>query len=333
MVRGGEGPSFDGGQLFDSILSLIRAIVRKGIVFWFIIFSILAIMWLATGIYSVKPREQGLIQLLGDFQQQTGPGLHWRIPSPITKLDRVDVESIRTATIGYRANESGSIVEVPQESLMLTTDNSIVDAQMVIQYKVGKPTDFIYNITNPEQVLATAAEVSLRSIMGRTLLVSALTIGRSKVELDTKSFLEDLLNSYQTGIMIVDMKLQKVDPPEEVKDAFQEVTRALEDETRLENEAKAYQADKIPKAKGQVQVKIRESAGYYQEEVERSTGEALRFLALLEEYRKAPEVTIERLYIEAIESVFQNTDKIIIDSNIEVLPLLDVLPEPRIGTQ
>ena len=334
MVRGGNGPSFDGGKFFDSFSGLFRSVLGRGFSFWLVIIAVIAIIWLATGIYSVQPREQGVIRLFGSFQEQTGPGLHWRFPDPITSLERVDTESIRTATIGYRINEIGTVTQVPQESLMLTADNSIVEAQMVVQYKVGDARDFTFNVANPEKVLFTTAEVSLRSIVGRNNLVSVLTTGRSKVEQDTRLFLETLLEKYQVGILVTDVKLQTVDPPEEVKDAFQEVTRALEDETRLENEAKAYEASQIPVAKGQVQVNIREAAAYYQQEVERSTGEALRFLALLEEYRTAPEITIERLYIEAMESILQKTDKTIIDTNVEVLPLLDIdTGTPRLGTQ
>ncbi len=199
---------------------------------------------------------------------------------------------------------------------------SIVEAQMVIQYKVSDPKAFIFSAKDPENVLRGASEVSLRSIMGRTKLDDALT-SRAIVEQETYTFLLSLLSTYNIGIDITEIKLQVVDPPEEVKDAFQDVTRALEEETTLKNNAKQYAAKKIPTAKGQVQVKIREAAAFHQRQIENATGDTARFLALLEEYRKDPIVTRDRIYIEKMESVFAGVNKTIIDTKVQVLPLLD----------
>jgi len=206
---------------------------------------------------------------------------------------------------------------------MLTTDNSIVEAQMVIQYRVSDATDFVFNVKDPEKVLHSAAEVAMRSIVGRNDLDTNLTV-RATIEQGTRGFLEQLLHEYNTGIILTDVKLQTMDPPEEVKDAFQEVTRALEDETRLENQASAYRADQIPRAEGKVQVLIREAGAFHQQQVERARGEANRFLSLLKEYREAPQVTRERLYLETMENVLSTTDKVLIDSDVEVLPFFNV---------
>ena len=292
-----------------------------------LIIGAVVVIWLATGFYRVSAGSQGVVRLFGESSALEAPGLHWRLPSPITSLVKVDIQEIRTDRVGFRVNPEvpGSSVRALDEALMLTTDNSIVEAQMVVQYRVVDPEAFVFNVSNPELVLHTAAEVSLRSIVGRTDLQAVITVGRATVEQDTRVFLERLLRDiYQTGIQITDLKLQTVDPPDQVKDAFQEVTRALEDETRLQNEAEAYFADQIPRAQGQVQVTVRAAAAFNTQQVERARGEANRFLALLREYREAPQVTRERLYLETLEEVLGTVDKTLIDSQVEILPLLDL---------
>ena len=298
-----------GGAFFPVVLGLVAVGV---------------VVWLATGFYRVEAGERGLVRQFGSFNSLSSPGLNWRLPSPITSLVKVNVEQIRTATVGFRTSDQGVVTRDLDESLMLTTDNSIVEAQMVIQYRVVDPKEFVFNVNGPEQVLHTAAEVALRSIMGRTGLLTALT-GRAQVEREARDFLElELLDRYQMGIQLTEVKLQTVDPPDEVKDAFQEVTRALEDETRVENEANAYRADQIPRALGQIQVKVQDAGAFHRQQIENARGEANRFLALLEEYRGAPEVTRERLYLETLEDVLATVDKVLIDADVEVLPFFNV---------
>jgi len=283
---------------------------------------IIVLVWLASGVYQVGARENGIVRQFGKFNSITTPGLNWRIPSPVTTVEKVDVQMIRRAELGFRTDDVGNVLRNLDESLMLTTDNSIVEAQMVIQYRVSDPKAFVFSAKDPENVLRGATEVALRSIMGRTSLDNALT-SRAIVEQDTYSFLIALLQTYNVGIDITEIKLQVVDPPEEVKDAFQDVTRALEEETTLVNTAKQYAAKEIPVAKGQVQVKIREAAAFHQKQIENATGETARFLALLQEYRNDPIVTRERIYLEKMESVFAKVNKTIIDTKVQVLPLLD----------
>lgn len=321
-MRGGS--QFGSDPFFNAVQKISNWIRKRGSFFWLIFPIVLIGIWFSTGIYVVSPREQGVIRLFGGFSSIAESGLHWRVPSPITSLTLVDVESIRTDRIGFRSDADNRLLRLADEALMLTTDNSIVEAQLVVQYRVGDPRNFVFEVLNPEIVLHTTAEVALRSIVGRTDLVSVLTTGRPMVERDTKIFLENLLAKYKTGIVLTDVKLQTVDPPEQVKDAFQEVTRALEDETRLENEGLAYAADQIPKAQGQVQVRIRGAAAYQREQIEKAKGETNRFLNLLNEYRNAPSVTRERLYLETLESVFQTVNKTLIDSELAILPLLNV---------
>ncbi len=284
---------------------------------------VVVVLWLLTGIYIVNADEEGVVRLFGRHYAISNPGLSWRPPSPITSLVKVNVKQIRTAEIGFRTTETGLTTRELAEALMLTTDNSIVEAQLVIQYRVGDSRAFVYNVANPEQILHTTAEVALRSIVGRTGFVQSIT-QRAVVEQDTRAFLEELLGNYNTGIVLSEVKLQVMDPPDEVKDAFQEVTRALEDETRLENQAEAYRAEQLPGALGQVQVTVRSAAAFHQQQVERARGEANRFLALLQEYRGAPQVTRERLYLETLEDVLATVDKTLIDAQIDILPFLNV---------
>ena len=288
------------------------------------IIVVVAVVWLGTGFYRVEAGEQGVVRQFGKFDSISEPGLNWRLPSPITSLVKVNISIIRIATIGFGTTERGVVTRDLDEALMLTTDNSIVEAQMVLQYRISDPRAFVFNVKDPELVLHTTAEVALRSIVGRTEFTDATTGGRALVELDTREFLENLLITYETGIRITDLKLQTVDPPDEVKDAFQEVTRALEDETRLENEALAYRADQVPRALGQVQIKIQSAAAFHRQQTEKARGEATRFLSLLQEYRAAPKVTRERLYLETLEVVLGTVGKTLIDSEVDVFPFLNI---------
>jgi membrane protease subunit HflK len=318
-----DGPR--GPNIADTIQNIggpIRGVLSGGFRRILIIALVVAGgLWLSTGIYTVEAGEQAVVKQFGAFHSLAGPGLNFRIPAPVQTVTKVNVAAIRTAQIGFRSQE-GQTLRVLDEALMLTTDNSIVEAQLVVQYKVSDPKAFVFNVRDPEDVLRTTAEVSLRSVVGRTGLQHMLTVGRGEVELATREFTEILLGRYEVGIQITDVKLLTVDPPEEVKDAFQEVVRALEDETRTINVAEAYKAGQLPMAKGEVQVQIRGSAAYYQQQVERSAGEAGRFLALLEQYRQAPQVTRERLYLESLEKVLSSVEKVIVDGHVDAVPLL-----------
>jgi len=324
MVRRSGGSPFDGDQFFVALQRAIRWLTRRGGFVRYLFPLLLVGLWMGTGIYVVNPRENGVIRLFGKFESLAEPGLHWRLPTPITSLVLVDVETIRSDQVGFRVDNDGRAMRFSEEALMLTTDNSIVEAQMVVQYRVEDAASFVFKIQDPELVLHTTSEVALRSIVGRTDLVSLLTVGRASVEQQTRGFLQTLLDEYETGILVSDVKLQMVDPPDAVKDAFQEVTRALEDETRLENEAEAYFADQIPRAQGQVQVLIRSAASYQREQIERARGETIRFLSLLAEYRESPSVTRERLYLETLEDVLSRVEKTLIDSDVEIFPFLNV---------
>ena len=175
------------------------------------IIAVALVVWLATGFYRVSAGEQGVVRLFGKFSTLAGPGLNWRPPSPITSVVKVNIERIRTAEVGFRTTAAGAVTRDLDESLMLTTDNSIVEAQMNIQYRVADPKAWVFNVREPEQVLHGAAEVALRSIVGRTDLLTVLT-GRAQVESETRGFLTELLDTYKIGIQLTEVKLQTVDP-------------------------------------------------------------------------------------------------------------------------
>ncbi|MEM7342613.1 MAG: FtsH protease activity modulator HflK [Chloroflexota bacterium] len=227
--------------------------------------------------------------------------------------------------IGFRTTVSNSKQEVLSEALMLTTDENIVQVELLVQYRIADSRDFVFNVKNPEDVLLTSAEVGLRSTVGQMTIDAVITEERARVQDDTRVFLSRLLEDYGTGIQVTDVRLQVADPPEEVRDAFQEVVRALADRERLINESEAYQNDIVPRARGDKQRLIEEATAFRDREVLRATGDAQRFLAVLEAYRLAPEVTRERMHIEALEGILDQVELILLDEDAignQVLPFL-----------
>jgi membrane protease subunit HflK len=295
---------------------------------------ILVLLWLGTGIYVVQPAEEGVVRTFGKFTNVTTAGLNYHFPWPIQTVTVVDVESIRRAEIGFRTTSSDIKQEVLSEALMLTEDENIVQVELLIQYRVANPQDFVFNVKRPEQVLLTSAEVALRSAVGQMTIDDVITEERARVQDETRAFLTRLLDDYGTGIQVTDVRLQVADPPEEVRDAFQEVVRAKADKERLINEAQAYQNDVVPRARGLKQQAIEEATAFKEQQVLRATGDAQRFLSVLEAYRLAPDVTRERMHIEAIEGVLDDVRLVLLDRTavgdqlLPFLPLTDLGPTP-----
>ncbi len=280
-------------------------------------FVLLAVgLWLATGFYMVSPGEVGVIRQFGKEVRKAGPGLRYHLPWPVERVDVVNLEAVRRAEIGFRTFRRVAGTQqrrVLEEALMLTGDENIVDAQLIVQYQIKDPSMYLVRVRDPRVVLQTTTEVALRGMVGNTTIDDLLTVGREKVQIDTRTFLQRLLDDYETGIRVTEVRLQVVDPPDQVKDAFHEVVRAREDRERLTNQAQGYQEDIIPKARGKAQQMIRAAEGYKEERVLKAQGDAERFLALLTEYRKAKEVTRTRLHLESIERILGKVKKIIID--------------------
>lgn len=293
--------------------------------FYGILIIVIVLVWLATGVYIVQPGEEGVVQTFGRFSRITTPGLNYHLPWPIQRVTVVDVESIRRVEIGFRTTGADSKEDVLSEALMLTTDENIVQVELLVQYRIASSRDFVFNVQNPERVLLTSAEVGLRSTVGQMTIDAVITEERARVQDDTRVFLSRLLEDYGTGIQVTDVRLQVADPPEEVRDAFQEVVRALADRERIINEAEAYQNDIVPRARGEKQRLIEEASAFKDREVLRATGDAQRFLSVLGAYRTAPEVTRERLHIEALEGILDQVELILLDEDAvgsQVLPFL-----------
>lgn len=293
--------------------------------FYLIPIIVILLIWLASGTYIVQPGEEGVEQTFGRFTSISTPGLNYHIPWPIQTVTIVDVESIRRVEIGFRTTDSNTKQEVLSEALMLTTDENIVQVELLVQYRIANSRDFVFNVQRPEDVLLTSAEVGLRSTVGQMTIDAVITEERARVQDDTRVFLSRLLEDYGTGIQVTDVRLQVADPPEEVRDAFQEVVRALADRERLINESEAYQNDIVPRARGDKQRLIEEATAFKEREVLRATGDAQRFLSVLEAYRLAPDVTRERLHIEALEDILNQVELILLDEGAignQVLPFL-----------
>jgi len=293
-----------------------------------IITSVFVILAILSSIYTIDPGEVGVVQRFGKLSSFSDPGLHFKIPFA-DGLTKVNVEKVRRVEIGFRSERAR--MNVLQESLMITKDENIVDAQAIIQWKIKDPGHFLFRVANSELTIKNTAEVALRSVIGVTKIDDALTTGRDEIQVRTKEFLQELLDSYTSGVQITDVKLQIVDPPEEVKDAFNEVVRAKEDKERLINEAKAFFEDVIPKARGEAEKMIREAEAYREQRISTAQGDTARFNQIYSEYKKDKDVTWTRIYLEKLESILQRPKKVIgTDSSsgaINLLPLKEVFKD------
>jgi membrane protease subunit HflK len=290
-------------------------------------------LWTLSGFYIIQQGERGVILRFGKRADVTGPGLHWHLPFPIEKRVVINVERPAILELGYRRNEKRS-----KEALMLTEDENIIDIEFAIRYKISNPGDYLFNISDPDLTISQAAESAVREVVGKNTLDFVITSGRAEVEQNTKIILQEMLDRYKSGMEIVGVEMQKALPPDEVKAAFDDAVKAREDEQRLKNEAEAYFNDVIPRARGAAARKIQEAQGYKASVIARAEGDAKRFSQIISEYAKAPAVTRERLYIEAIEHVFSTTSKIFVDQksggNMLYLPLDKLMPQaPASSTQ
>ena len=298
----------------------------------FILIVVAAIViWLASGLYRVQPGEQGVELLFGKFVKVTPPGLNYWPPAPIGQVFKPNVERTNQLNVGFRgAGDVGrgtGVRDVPQESLMITGDQNIIDVDFVVQWRIKNAADFLFNIRNPETTVKLAAESAIREIIGQNTLQDALTTRRQEIDQRTKELLQDILDSYGAGVFIVEIKQQKVDPPSEVIDAFNDVQRAKQDQERSVNEAVTYSNGIVPRAKGEASRLTLAATAYKEQIVKEAEGEAQRFLSVYEAYKTGKEVTIERLYLERMQEVLKKVNKVILDDNGQgVVPYLP-LPE------
>ena len=274
--------------------------------------GIAIVIWLLLGLYSVGPDEVGVVQRFGKYNRVVSSGLNYHIPYPIETVKTPKVTEVKRIEIGFRTVGKNQYRTIEQESLMLTGDENIVDAELIVQYKIKDPIDYLFNFIGPELTLREASEASLRTVIGRHNIDEALTSGKLMIQEETKELLQIILDKYETGVIVVAVQLQDVSPPKQVIDAFKDVASAKEDKNRMINEAEGYRNDVIPKARGQAQAMIRESEGFRESRIKRAEGDVAKFKAIVKEYTKAKEVTKERLYLEAMEEILPGIDKYIV---------------------
>jgi membrane protease subunit HflK len=317
LFPGGAGGGFGGN--------------RRGLV---LIPLIVLAIWLASGFYRVQPDEQGVVLRFGEWIKTTQPGLNWHLPSPIetvftpkvTRVNRVEVGFMGPSEVG----RSGSTRDVPTESLMLTGDENIVDINFVLLWQIKDAGQYLFNVRDPEPTVKAVAESVMREIIGKTPIVEATTEGRGAIELAAREQTQATLDDYGAGILVNQVQLQKVDPPSEVIDAFRDVQRAQADRERSQNEAEAFANDILPRARGDAERLLQEAQAYRQEVVARADGDAQRFVSVYNEYVKAQDVTIKRIYLETMEDVLRNMNKVVIDSSATGAGVVPYLPLPEL---
>lgn len=294
---------------------------------WTVLVVVL-LLWLGSGIYQVEPGEVGVIRQFGRYARTSTPGLHWRVPYPVEQVNIVQMESTRQIEVGYRTVRQGEFREVKEESLMLTADENIVDLEFTVQYRVKDPVQFLFNVRNPEEAVRVAAESAIRATVGSRMVDHVLTTGRAEVQQETHRLLQELMDKYESGVLILSIQLQDVNPPEQVIDAFKDVASAREEKQRLINDAQSYQNDVIPKARGEAEKQLREAEAFAAERVARADGDAKRFLAILEEYEKGREVNRTRMYLEAMEQLLQGMEVYVVDEQAGrgIVPYLPLGP-------
>ena len=283
------------------------------------------VLWMLTGIYVVGPDEVGVVQTFGKYSRAAQSGLNYHFPFPIEKVSTPKVTEVKRIEIGFRTVGKNQYQTIARESLMLTGDENIVDAEMIVQYKIKDPVAYTFNFIEPELTVRQASEASLRTVVGRHNIDEALTSGKFMIQEESKELIQNILDKYNTGILVVAVQLQDVSPPEQVIAAFKDVASAKEDKNRMINQAEGYRNDIIPKARGEAQAEIREAEGYKEARIARAEGDVSKFNSVLKEYRKSKEVTETRMYLETAEEILSNREKIIVPDGKEGSNLINLL--------
>lgn len=287
-----------------------------------LIAAIALFLWLVSGFFIVQEGQTGVVLTFGKYSHTTPAGFNWRWPYPIQSHQVVNVSQVRTVEVGYRSSVRN---KQAKESLMLTDDENIIDIQFAVQYKLKNAFDWLFNNRDQEDMVRQVAETAIREIVGRSKMDFVLYEGREKVALDVGQLMQQVLDSYKSGVEVTNVTMQGVQPPEQVQAAFDDAVKAGQDRERQKNEGQAYANDVIPKARGAASRLMQEAEAYRSRVVATAQGDASRFKQVLVEYQKAPAVTRDRLYIETMQQIFSNTTKMMIDSkagsNLLYLPL------------
>ena len=289
------------------------------------IILLLLVVWIIPGtFYFVEPDEEGVVTRFGKFDRTNSPGLHFKYPSPIEHAATPKITQIRRAEIGFRAAQGRPTQRVPAESLMLTGDQNIVDMNLVVQYRIMDSAQYLFNVRRPHKLIRDSAETVIRGITGSKKIDEALTTGKAEIQVLAKDQMQALLDKYKSGLQVVTIQLQNVHPPEQVADSFKDVVRAREDKERMINEAQGYRNAVIPEARGQAAQIVRVAEGYREEKIKKAEGDAKRFLQQYQEYKKAPDITRKRIYLETMEKILPEINKVIMGNKKggNVLPIL-----------
>ena len=301
---------------------------------WLVVVGVIILILGFSTFYTVEPDERGIVQRFGKYVRSTGPGLHFKLPAGIEKLTKVKVEYVYKEEFGFRTEQAGVRTRYAsrgfdEESLMLTGDLNIADVEWVVQFKITDPYKMLFKVRNARKIIRDISEAVMRQVIGDSSITDVLTVGRIKISNAAKVQLQEILDKYDTGIHIVTIKLQDVNPPESVKPAFNEVNEAKQEQEKVINQAWENYNKQIPRASGEAEKVISEAEGYALKRVNRSQGDAQRFISMYEEYKQAEDVTQRRLYLETMSEILPRAGKkYIVDPKQEsVLPLLRLQQE------
>lgn len=279
-------------------------------------------LWLASGLYIVDEGSRGVVTRFGKYTVTTNPGLQWHFPFPVETVEVVPFTQVQVITIGYRNDVSNRI---DREATMLTDDENIIDILFAVQYILKSADDYVFKNRDPNTIVSFVAETAIREIVGKNKMDDALYVNREQIAVQTQNLMQKMLDEYHTGVLVQQVTLQSIQPPDRVQAAFADAVKAGQDRDRMRNEGEAYANNVVPRAKGVAARLLEEANGYAAEVVQRAEGDASRFTQLYNEYRKAPEVTRNRLYLDTMQNVFENTSKVIVDqksgNNLIFLPL------------
>ncbi|PKO79222.1 MAG: FtsH protease activity modulator HflK, partial [Betaproteobacteria bacterium HGW-Betaproteobacteria-13] len=296
---GGDGPqlpSFSFKQFGGGIGALLALVV---------------VVWLASGFYTVDANQRGVVLRLGKFTETTEPGLRWRLPAPIETHEIVDLTGVRTVEVGYRGSERNKAL---REALMLTDDENIISIQFAVQYVLKSPENYVFNNRFPDEAVAQVAETGMREIVGKSRMDFVLYEGREEIAATAQELMQGILDRYETGIQISRVTMQNAQPPEQVQASFDDAVKAGQDRERQKNEGEAYANDVIPRARGTASRLLEEADAYRERVIANAEGEASRFDQVFTEFKRAPEVTRERMYLETMQQVLASTSKVMIDA-------------------
>ncbi len=278
-------------------------------------------IWLASGFYIVNEGQNGVVLRFGRYAEITSPGLRWHMPYPVESRQVVNVSQVRSVEVGYRNNVKSKVLK---ESLMLTDDENIVDVQFAVQWVLKSPRDYLFENRSPDDTVLQAAETAIREVVGKSTMDYVVQQGRADVQDKVHKLMQTILDRYKTGIQIQKLNMQNAQPPEKVQAAFDDAVKAGQDRERQKNEGQAYANDVLPKAKGMASRLMQEAEGHRQRVVQEAVGDAERFNQVVVEYKKAPQVTRDRLYLDAMQQIMTNTTKIVVEkggNNLLYLPL------------